>query len=42
VVYGTVPRNDREIALQTRSLLEVIIDLSADIEVPAAHVQEQR
>lgn len=42
VVYGTVPRNDREIALQTRSLLEVIIDLAADIEVPAAHVEEQR
>jgi hypothetical protein len=42
VVYGTVPRNDKEIALQTRSLLEVLIDMSADIEVPAAHVQEQR
>jgi len=42
VVYGTVPRDNKEIALQTRSLLEVIIDLSADIEVPAAHVQEQR
>jgi hypothetical protein len=42
VVYGTVPRNDREIALQTRSLLEVLVDLSADIEVPAAHVAEQR
>jgi hypothetical protein len=42
VVYGTVPKDDKEIALQTRSLLEVIIDLSADIEVPAAHVAEQR
>ena len=42
VVYGTVPRDDKEIALQTRSLLEVLIDLSADIEVPAAHVEEQR
>lgn len=42
VVYGTVPRDDKEIALQTRSLLEVIIDLSADIEVPAVHVAEQR
>jgi hypothetical protein len=42
VVYGTVPRDDKEIALQTRSLLEVIVDLSADIEVPAAHVEEQR
>jgi hypothetical protein len=42
VVYGTVPRDDKEIALQTRSLLEVIVDLSADIEVPAAHVEEKR
>jgi hypothetical protein len=42
VVYGVVPRNSKEIALQTRSLLEVLIDLSADIEVPAAHVEEQR
>jgi len=42
VVYGTVPRDDKEIALQTRSLLEVLIDLSADIEVPAAHVEERR
>ena len=42
VVYGTVPRDDKEIALQTRSLLEVLVDLSADIEVPAAHVEQQR
>lgn len=42
VVYGTVPRDDREIALQTRSLLEVIVDLAADIEVPDAHVRERR
>ena len=42
VVYGTVPRDDKEIALQTRSLLEVLVDLSADIEVPAAHVEQRR
>jgi hypothetical protein len=42
VVYGSIPRNDREIAILTRSILEVIIDLSADIEVPAADVQENR
>jgi hypothetical protein len=42
VVYGTVPRDDKEIALQTRSLLEVLIDMSSDIEVPTAHVAEQR
>jgi hypothetical protein len=42
IVYGAVPRNEREIAILTRSILEVIIDLSADIEVPAAHVEEKR
>ncbi len=42
VVYGAIPRDDKEIALLTRSLLEVIIDLSADIEVPAVHVEERR
>jgi hypothetical protein len=42
VVYGSIPRDKREIAILTRSILEVIIDLSADIEVPAADVQENR
>ena len=42
VVYGAVSRNDQEIAILTRSVLEVLIDLSADIEVPAAHVEEKR
>jgi hypothetical protein len=42
VVYGSVPRDDQEIAILTRSILEVIIDLSADFEVPAAHVEEKR
>jgi hypothetical protein len=42
VVYGAIPRNEREIAILTRSLLDVIVDLSANIEVPAADVQETR
>ena len=42
VVYGAIPKNDKEIAILTRSLLEVLVDLSADIEVPAAHVEEKR
>ncbi|PKN62711.1 MAG: hypothetical protein CVU57_22910 [Deltaproteobacteria bacterium HGW-Deltaproteobacteria-15] len=42
VVYGTVPKDDKEIALLTRSILEVLVDLSADIEVPADDVQEKR
>jgi hypothetical protein len=42
VVYGAVPKDDKEIAILTRSILEVLVDLSADIEVPAAHVEEKR
>jgi hypothetical protein len=42
VVYGSIPKDDKEIAILTRSLLQVIVDLSADIEVPAAHVEEKR
>jgi hypothetical protein len=42
VVYGSVPRDDQEIALLTRSILDVLVDLSADIEVPAVHVKEKR
>jgi hypothetical protein len=42
VVYGAIPRHDREIAILTRSILDVIIDISGDIEVPAADVQENR
>ncbi len=42
VVYGAIPRDNKEIALLTRSILEVLIDISTDIEVPAADVQEKR
>jgi hypothetical protein len=42
VVYGAILRDDKEIALLTRSILEVIEDLSTDIEVPASDVQEKR
>ena len=42
VVYGAIPRDDKEIAMLTRSILEVLIDISADIEVPEADVQDKR
>ncbi len=42
VVYGAIPRNDKEIALLTRSILQVLVDLSKDIEVPATDVEEKR
>jgi len=42
VLYGSIPKDDKEIAILTRSLLQVIVDISAGIEVPAAHVEQKR
>ena len=42
VVYGSVASNDREIALLTRPMIEILIDLSSYIEVPAAGLAEGR
>jgi hypothetical protein len=42
VAYGSVAKDDTELAMLTRSMLEIIIDLASSIEVPSAHVQEKR
>jgi hypothetical protein len=42
VVYGAIAKNDKEIAILSRSILEIIIDLASYIEVPAVHVEEKR
>jgi len=42
VSYGSIAKDDKEIAMLTRSMLEIIIDLASTIEVPAAHVEEKR
>jgi hypothetical protein len=42
VVYGTVSSNDREIALLTRSIYEILTDIASYITVPEAHVTERR
>jgi hypothetical protein len=42
VVYGSVAANDHEIALLTRSVLEILTDLSSYVEVPAANVEQKR
>jgi hypothetical protein len=42
VVYGSVAADDKEIALLTRSMVEVLEDLSSVIAVPEAHVTERR
>ena len=38
VVYGSAPQNDEELAMVTRSFLEILIDTAASIEVPESHV----
>ena len=38
VTYGVLPKTDLEIALQTRSLLQMMIILSFGIDVPAEHI----
>ena len=42
LVYGLLPANDQEIALQTRSVIEIFGELAGGIEVPDVHVAEQR
>jgi hypothetical protein len=42
VVYGSLPQNDREIAILTRSMLEILVELASYIDVPQVHVAEQR
>ncbi len=42
VVYGAIAKDNKEIAILSRSILEIIIDLGSHIEVPTAHVEEKR
>ena len=42
VVYGSVAANDKEIAMLTRSVIEILTDLSSYIDVPPANVEQKR
>ena len=42
IVYGAVPSDNKEIALITRSIFEVLLDISSSILVPDTHVTEHR
>ncbi len=42
VIYGSFSTNDKEIAILTRSVFEILVDLASYIEVPDAHVLEKR
>lgn len=42
LVFGDVAASDTEIALLTRSMLEIVSNIASTIEVPEQHVDEQR
>lgn len=42
LIYGATPTNDNEIAMVTRSMLEILAEASAGVEVPATDVEEGR
>jgi hypothetical protein len=42
VVYGTFSTNDKEIAILTRSMFEILVDLASYIQVPEVHAAEKR
>jgi hypothetical protein len=39
VRYGSIPETDQELALQTRSMLQIMIALATQIDVPSEHVE---
>ena len=42
VVYGAIQADNKQIAMLTRSVIDVLADLSGNIEVPEQHVTENR
>lgn len=42
VIYGSFSTSDKEVAILTRSVFEIIVDLASYIEVPDVHVAEKR
>lgn len=42
VVYGSIATNDQEIAILSRSMMEILLEIGSYIEVPETHVAEQR
>lgn len=42
LAFGAVPQNDREIAMLTRSMMEILAEASAGVEIPSSDVDEGR
>ena len=42
VVYGLIPKDDTEIAMLTRSMLQIMVELATQVDVPPRHVEDGR
>ncbi len=42
LIYGAVPQNDKEIAILSRSVYEILVQIAASIEVPAIDLEQTR
>jgi hypothetical protein len=42
LIFGSLSRRDNEIALLTRSIMEILVELSDGVEVPPGHLAEGR
>jgi hypothetical protein len=42
IVFGSVNRNDTEIAFLTRSMLDMLTETAAGVDIPAAHLTDGR
>jgi hypothetical protein len=42
LVFGPAPASDRELAIQTRSLVQILLEVGGNVSVPASHIAEGR
>jgi hypothetical protein len=42
IIYGSAPRDNSEMAVLSRSILEIIVELASYIDIPEAHLAEGR
>jgi len=42
VTYGIIPETDQELTMQTRSMLQIMIAMATQIDVPPGHVEDGR
>jgi len=42
LVYGSIQKDDKEIAILTRSMLDISAQLAAHVDVPTHHIEENR